>query len=777
MRRAIRSAILRRSLRVIVVALLLPAGLARAAEDVFRESLDQLRAAQQAIAREKWAEAKAVYYALLQRDDIPAHHRWEAEESLGEIERIEKGLPARDPAASRAVPPARPKAAVSLHVAPGGDDANPGTKEKPFCSPQRARDALRELKPSGGLPAGGAEILLHAGEYPVTQTFELAGQDSGTETSPIVYRAAEGETPVFRGGIRVSGFRPVGDADILARLPEESRSKVLCADLRALGIKEVKPLELGGFCSGRGFRTHPTQELYFNGKAMPLARWPNEGFTTLRDVVIPEDQKIEIWGLTGSKIGQFGYEGDRPERWLKEGDAWLYGYWFWSWADSYERIASIDTAKHQITLAPPPSTYGYRNGQPYYAVNVLAEIDMPGEWYLDRSSMMLYFWPPSDPSQAVIELAVNDFPFVRLQGVSYVSLEGIVWELGGTDAIEVNDSHHCLVAGCTVRRCAGNGITISGGTDNGILSSTIHAMGRGGVTLEGGNRKTLAPGRHFIENCEIFDLSRIDHTYTPAVVVSGVGNRVAHNRLHDILSSAMRVGGNGHVVEFNDVFHVVLESDDQGGSDMYGDPTFRGNIYRYNAWREIGNWRHPNDGPGCGQAGIRLDDAISGVLIYGNVFYRASAGKTGFGGVQIHGGKDNTLDNNLFVDCESSISCSVWDKARWVKFTTKSLDAPEIDRNLYLAKYPALAELSEHENRNTIARSLSVQCRQFLRRDSGKLDLFENVETADDPGFTNLAQGDFHLKAAAPLAAKIGWRPIPLDEIGLYADAYRKALP
>ncbi len=775
MSRVTQVAMLVRSFRISVLALFFSVNFASAAENVFRESLDQLRVAQQAVAQGKWADAKTAYSALLQRPNVPPHHRWEAEESLREIERIEKGLPARDPAASRVARPVRPKAAVSLHVAPGGDDANPGTKEKPFRSPERARDALRSLKQSGGLPVGGAEVLLHAGEYPAAQTFELTAQDSGTEASPIVYRAAEGETPTFRGGIRVSGFQPVADAGILARLPEESRGKVLCTDLKPLGVKNVKPLELGGFCSGRGFRTHPTQELYFNGKAMQLARWPNQGFVPVRDIVVKDGEPV--WGIVGSKTGRFLYEGDRPQRWLKENDAWLYGYWFWGWADSYERIASIDAAKQEITLTPPFSTYGYRKGQPYCAVNVLAEIDMPGEWYLDRSSMMLYFWPPSDPSQATVELAVNDFPFVKMQGASYVSLEGITWELGGGDAIYINESHHCLVAGCTVRRCAGNGIEINGGTDNGILSCTIHSLGRGGVTLNGGNRKTLAPGRHFLENSDIFDLSRIDHTYTPAVIVSGVGNRVAHNRLHDILSSAMRVGGNDHVVELNDVFRVVLESDDQGGSDMFGDPTFRGNVYRYNSWREIGNWRHPNDAPDCGQAGIRLDDAISGVLIYGNVFYRTAAGKLGFGGVQIHGGKDNIVDNNLFVDCESSISCSAWDKARWVKFTSKSLESPEIDRNLYLAKYPALAELTEHENRNTIARSLSVQCRKFIRRDSGKLELFENVETAEDPGFGNLAQGDFHLKAAAPLAAKIGWRPIPLDEIGLYVDAYRKTLP
>jgi hypothetical protein len=753
------------------------AGAAPAADDAaFRESLGRLRAAQQAVARGQWAEAKAAYAAVLRCRDTAAHHRWEAEECLREVGRLEKGLPARDPAATRVALPARWQPTVSFYVAPHGNDADPGTKERPFATLERARDAIRGLKHSGGLPQGGVQVRLRGGQYPVRQAFELGAEDSGTEQSPIIYRAMTGETPVFRGGIRVSGFQPVSDAKVLGRLPQESRGKVLCADLMPLGIKNLKPLELGGFASGRGFQTHPAVELFFDGKAMPLARWPNRGFMPVGDIVVHD--KEPVWGsIVGSNTGRLRYEGDRPARWLHEKDAWLYGYWFWAWADSYEPIASIDPAKREISLAPPFSTYGYRKGQPYYALNLLAEIDEPGEWYLDRAQCVLYFWPPSDPGRAVVELSLNDFPFLKAQKVSHVALEGITWELGAGDALRLNDCTCCLVVGCTVRRCGGNGIEVQGGTQNGILSCDVHSLGRGGVVLSGGDRKTLSPGRHFVENCDIFDLSRIDHTYTPAILLSGVGNRVAHNRLHDVLSSALRVGGNDHLVEYNDVYRVVLESDDQGGVDMFGDPTFRGNVFRYNRWHHVGNWRHPNEGPDCGQAGIRLDDAICGVLIYSNVFYRASAGKGGFGGVQIHGGKDNVLDNNLFVDCESAVSQSSWDEPRWRKYTGKSLDSPEIDRRLYLAKYPALAALTEHPNRNVVARSLVVQCRKLLRHESGFLALIDNWQTAADPGFRNLAAGDFQLKEPPPAAAQIGWRPIPVDEIGLYVDAFRKKLP
>jgi hypothetical protein len=237
------------------------------------------------------------------------------------------------------------------------------------------------------------------------------------------------------------------------------------------------------------------------------------------------------------------------------------------------------------------------------------------------------------------------------------------------------------------------------------------------------------------------------------------------------------LGGNDHVVEYNEAYRVVLESDDQGGTDMFGDPTYRGNVFRFNFWHDIGNWRHPNEGPDCGQGGIRLDDAICGVLIYGNVFCHASAGKNGFGGVQIHGGKDNVLDNNLFVECESAVSFSPWDAARWKKYIADWFPSNKVDNDLYLAKYPQLAKLPEDINQNAIARSLVVRCPKFLHRDSRAAQLFNNLETADDPGFRDASHGDFQLKDASPQVVQIGMYPIPVEEIGLYKDAWRKTLP
>ena len=325
-----------------------------------------------------------------------------------------------------------------------------------------------------------------------------------------------------------------------------------------------------------------------------------------------------------------------------------------------------------------------------------------------------------------------------------------------------------------MRYCGGNGVEIQGGNSHGLLSCDIYSMGRGGAVIAGGDRKTLTPGGHFVENCHIHDLSRIDHTYTPAVKMTGVGNRIAHNLMHDIPSSAINLGGNGHVVEFNEVHHVVVESDDQGGVDMFGNPTFRGNIFRYNYWHHIGNWQHVGEELSCGAAGIRLDDAISGVLIYGNVFYKTSSGRAGFGGVQIHGGKDNVVDNNFFIDCATAISFSPWGEKRWQQYNAKSLQSPEIDTALYLSRYPDLARLSEDHDVNVVCRNLVVQCGDFLRRDRGLALCYDNFVTAGDPGFVDAAHGNFQLPDDAPGADWAGFAPIPVAEMGIYRDEFRK---
>jgi hypothetical protein len=327
-----------------------------------------------------------------------------------------------------------------------------------------------------------------------------------------------------------------------------------------------------------------------------------------------------------------------------------------------------------------------------------------------------------------------------------------------------------LVAGCTIRRLGGTAITVAGGESHGIFGCDLHTLGRRGVELIGGDRKTLTPSGHFVENCRIHDFSRIDRTYTPAVQIEGVGHRIAHNKFHDSPGHAMRLEGNDHVVEYNEIYDVVRETDDQGGIDIWGNVTYRGNILRYNHWHDIGNGR------ACGQGGIRLDDGISGTLVYGNVFERCS--DANFGGVQIHGGKDNWIDNNVFVDCRFGVSFSGWGEERWKKYLAsdwirKSVDEVATDRPPYSTRYPELSSLEENPDVNMIWRNLVLSCGQLLVRDKGIQNLMGNYITNQDPGFVSITNGNYALRKGASVHDVMHFRPIPFAAIGLYEHPLR----
>jgi len=91
--------------------------------------------------------------------------------------------------------------AADVYVAPGGDDSAPGTMERPFKSPARARDAVRELK-----KAGPVTVHLRGGTYFFSEPLVLTPQDSGTAQAPITYAAHENEKPVLSGGRAVTGW-------------------------------------------------------------------------------------------------------------------------------------------------------------------------------------------------------------------------------------------------------------------------------------------------------------------------------------------------------------------------------------------------------------------------------------------------------------------------------------------------------------------------------------------------------------------------------------------
>lgn len=725
-----------------------------AATSPAQQASARLMTVRQLIAEKRYNAAALALRRMAGRRDALLFERYEVGEMLRQVRSLLAGKPAGEPTASRVKLPAKPRPATEVFVAPTGSDSAPGTKAEPLKSLQGAVNRVREIRNSGHWPRGGVTVTFASGRYPIAETVTLDGATSGTAGAPLVFRAAPGADVRFAGGRRLTRLEPIADAALTARIPEEARAHVRLIDLRAAGISDPGRLAPRGV----GFGQDPMPELFWDGRALPLARWPNEGWERTGQIV---EERNPSGGFT------FLYANERMRRWADEKDAWLFGYWGWLWADHGVRAAAFDAAQGRIATAQVPS-YAPRAGMPWFLYNALSELDAPGEWFLDSERGLLILYPPSDPARAVIEYSTLAGPFLKLTDAAHVRFERLTFELGRSNGIEISGGSNVLIAGCRIGKLRGSAVVIEGGRAHGVFGCELHTLGRNGTSIKGGDRKTLTPSGHFVENCHIHDFSRVDRTYTPAVYAEGVGIRVAHNLIHDSPGHAMRIEGNDHTIEFNEVHHVVTETDDQGALDMWFNPTYRGVVIRHNFWHHIGAGKDE-----MMRAGIRLDDAICGVLIYGNVFWKASEGL--FGGVQIHGGKDNEVVNNIFVDCKFGVSFSRWGSDRWrqytesepfIKATTQDVD---ISRPPYSVRYPALARLRESPDINVVAGNLAVNCGEFMTRDGGIQDGADNLIVKEDPGFVDAARGIFALKPEAEVLRNGIFRNVPFSEIGRYS--------
>ena len=651
----------------------------------------------------------------------------------------------------------------ALYVAPDGSDANPGTRAKPFATLEGARDAIRALKKAGGLPEGGATVVIRGGVYERKNTFALTRADSGTPDAPVVYRAARGEEVRLVGGRVVTGWKPVADKATLDRLDPAARGNVVAADLKALGVAD-----LGGVAGNR-------LELLFDDQPMTLARWPNDGFIKITGLVEPGTKNVR--GTKGSKTGKFIYDGDRPARWAAEKDPWVHGYWFWDWSDQRHRVESIDTAKRTIAVKPPYHSYGYRVGQWFYGFNLLCEIDEPGEWYLDRQTATLYFWPPApvDKGRAVVSVVDT---LVTLKDVSHATLRGVVLEACRGTAVAAQGGTDVHVVGCTIRNIGGQAIRIAGATDSGAFGCDIYGVGDGGISLSGGDRKTLTPARLVAENNHIHHYGRWNRMYKSAIQLSGVGNRAAHNLIHNAPHMAIGFSGNEHVIEFNEVHSVCHESNDAGAMYAGRNWTMRGTAVRHNYLHHINGF----EGRGC--VGVYLDDMYCGTEISGNVFYKVT--RAAFVG----GGRDCTIANNIFVDCpralhidSRALGWAGYHADGWVK------EGREKGTHLgiafakppYSTRYPQLVNILDDEPKapkgNVAERNIFVGERwNDVDGRAKKYVAMKDNLVDEDPQFAGTPPKSFALKKGSP-AFKLGFKPIPFEKIGLYKDARRASWP
>ncbi len=638
---------------------------------------------------------------------------------------------------------------VEMYISAGGSDSNPGSENAPVKSFEKVKELIREARQN----QKDAEITVTVedGVYPLEQPLVFTSEESGTEKAPLIVKARDGANPVFTGSRGLKKWKLLKEPSKLKMLPQEARNKVYVANLKKAGIRDF----------GDPIKPGSRPELFCNQQLQTLARWPNSTFTRAGLVKGDTELPPTFRGKRGTKEGVFQYSDQRQDRWAYENEVYLGGYWFWDWADEYQKVKRVDAGSNLLHLAEPYHRFGYKDSLRYFGVNLFCEIDQPGEWYLNRKEGKLFWYPPLcvNPEDALVALSLFSAPFmIELKDCSYVTLQGLAFEQGRGSAVLISGGKNCLIKNCRVEGFGQDGIHVEGGSGHGISGCLIRTLGFRGIDMKGGDRKSLQPANYSIGHTIVEHFSLFKRTYEPAVYLEGCGMQVFNNRFSHSSSSAMRLEGNDFIIEYNEISKVVDESDDQGALDMWYNPSYRGIVVRYNRFSDITGGTH------SGAAGVRLDDMISGVLVFGNIFERC--GSKMFGGVQIHGGKDNVVENNLFYKCHAAVTFHSWGEERWLKeldtlaVQKKIFEEVDIRSSLYLNKYPELKSIRENADLNTIKNNLIIDCKgQFLRNKAGVQRLINN--TAPE------SEGKTVEECCSPeFLSQFQLKPIPWQQIG-----------
>lgn len=674
---------------------------------------------------------------------------------------------------------------LTLYVSPKGHDSAQGTLKDPLKDIQSALDRIKEQ------PSPKNEIILRGGTYELYTTLEI-------NTNNISIHPYQDEQVIISGGkyLPQKALKQIKDKAVLNRLQPQVRNSVKELDFKEIGIS-ISGLHSNGF--GRPSQASWT-EVFINEQPLQIARWPNDSTILIKNVKesgISKDGKKAPYPI-------FGYTEKHPSLWKNTKDMWIGGYFAHGYADDMIRIAHIDTINKLIHTAQH-TLYGFMSDAPWrqwFALNLIEEIDRPGEYVIDNSSQKMYVFVPSSPIKD-IHISVLDKPLLAIENCSNISVKGITFAYGRQIGVYMENTHHVTLAQCTIRNMGGVGICVGrgtikqgnvhahaqggaiasrnvgdlmgtlyenilfnrkGGTQNGIINCHIYNVGAGGISLGGGDRATLKPAGNYIENCRIHDYNRIEKSYRPGIWIDGVGNRISKCNIYNAPSMAILFHGNNHIIELCDITNVCTEVDDQGAIYYGRDPSEQGNIIRYCYFHSLS--------PRHRVTATYHDDGACGAEVYGNIYYKAGSMP-----VLIGGGHHNQYKYNLFIESPVAIHIDArmqnWGQNMIAKggIIDQRLQTIHYNKPPYSTAYPSLVNYWDshpaYPQGNIIEGNLFYKIKNVVDGHTEWLELYNNWSTNTDPGFIDPSNPLKGFKEDALLFQRITNFPrIPFEKIG-----------
>jgi hypothetical protein len=543
--------------------------------------------------------------------------------------------------------------AVTIHVAPGGDDGADGTEERPLRTLQRAQAELRARRQ----PGQSADVVLHAGTYQLDAPLVFGPSDGGDDGGRVTWRGMGDAPPLLSGGLRLRGFAVAADGTWSLQLP---------ADQPPGGIRE----------------------LFVGGERRPRARTPNGGFLRIDKAVADRRSGFTF---------RAGDLPTLPPEQVAQAELLL----LHDWSVTRVGVRSLDATTDTLLTTDPIGCaaphFAIDNFEPhprYRLENARALLDEPGEWCFDAAARTLTYLPlpgeTLDSTEFIVPRATallvvrgGDQP-VRNLHFHNLRFEHCAWSIpahgyaegqanfheprdgdGGIlrgrlpAALEFERAEDCSLTRLHLARLGGAGVSFGGRCVRCRLKdSWIENVSGNGVLIgETGDRAIdgkawwqAAPEQATRE----IDITGCTIAHAGQQFFGAVGIwigfardcRVIGNHLHDLPYTGVSLGWvwnptptpiGGHVVEDNHIHHVMQLLSDGGGIYTLGRQP--GTVLRQNRIHDV-----PLNLGRAQSNGMFLDEGTTDLVIEENHIWNVDASPLRF-----HRAGSNLVRGNLLV--------------------------------------------------------------------------------------------------------------------------------
>lgn len=584
--------------------------------------------------------------------------------------------------------PEEPEGKV-YYVSADSSGAGDGSAENPFSSIESARNAIRNTAKTEPIT-----VMIRGGEYYLQNSLEFKSQDSGTDSAPITYKAYDGEQVIVHGSVDVprSNISQVNDETVISRLQNSVRGKVYEIKLPDSVAKNV-----GNLFATKGSTYDESNDfnmldVFDNGELMPMSQWPNSGYADVENMsYVDEEPLLNV---------VFGEEdATRFSKWTSSFEDVVMSYYTKAGYEHFyvpiETISLKDRTvylnKENVMNNPSYERMGPSANSRVVFMNLLEEIDMPGEYVVDRKNKKIYMYIEGGKPSSNISISLIGKPLILFEGASNINLQGITVGYCRSDAIKIiKKSKNIVIEDCEICNAGTNGLGINSSTQITLKNSQVYNVGACGVYIEKcGDDVSLTESGVKIINNDVYNVGRLRKVASGVSVNDSCGVEISKNRLHRMPAVGVGIASAPIIkVDRNEVYNVARETMDVGALYVNGSVVDWGCEFTNNFIHNV-----TNDLSGRGSThGTYADAQHHNVRMDNNIFYKVESGAA-----FQNGGSFGSISNNIFIDCPvPTIFTNYKNMRHWITRGREEA-LKTVNKDAYLKRFPEMERWLEFD--------------------------------------------------------------------------------